>query len=261
MIQALLKSAYKSVEPQSVWRWRQRASFRAEISGGGDPELTWLDKIVPEGGTALDIGANRGVYSYKLSEICSRVIAFEPNPRIATALKALKRDNVEVREIALSYEAGEATLTIPSSENDHGFATMRSDAFHAVPHEVVTVPTARLDDLTIPKIDFVKIDVEGFEEQVLKGAMETIARDKPALFIEIEQRHCDGVFDRLPQSLQSIGYEGYFLDADKWHPMEEFDVERDQLAAIDENGRIRSGTTRYVNNFLFLADGVAPPVR
>ncbi len=261
MVKTLLKNVYKTIEPQSIWRWRMHAAFREEVEGGGDPELTWLDRIVPAGGIALDIGANRGVYSYKLSEICSRVIAFEPNPRIADALKALKRDNVEVREIALSNAPGEAQLIIPASEHDHGFATMRSDAFQKVAHDTITIPTARLDDLEMPKIDFVKIDVEGFEEPVVEGAMATLARDKPAIFIEIEQRHCDGVFDRLPQKLSEIGYAGYFLEGDAWHSLDEFDVQTHQLASIDETGRIRSGTTLYVNNFLFLADGRKPPVR
>ncbi|NVE93689.1 FkbM family methyltransferase [Altererythrobacter lutimaris] len=261
MVKTLLKNVYKTIEPQSVWRWRMHAAFREEVEGGGDPELTWLDRIVPAGGIALDIGANRGVYSYKLAEICSRVIAFEPNPRIAGALKALKRENVEVREIALSNAPGEAQLTIPASEHDHGFATMRSDAFQQVEHDTITIPTARLDDLELPKVDFVKIDVEGFEEQVLEGAMAKLAGDKPAIFIEIEQRHCNGVFERLPQSLAAIGYAGYFLQDDAWHSMEKFDVHTHQLAAIDESGRIRAGTTVYVNNFLFLADGQQPPVR
>ena len=104
-----------------VWGWRMHAAFQDEIDGGGDKELTELDKIVPRGGVALDIGANRGVYSYKLGEICSRVIAFEPNPDIAETLRRLKRPNVEVCELALSDEGGTAELTIPASEHLHGF--------------------------------------------------------------------------------------------------------------------------------------------
>ena len=59
------------------------------------------------------------------------------------------------------------------------------------------VQTARLDDYQLPPVGFIKIDVEGHEEAVLRGAAQTIARNRPVLMIEIEERHNPGALGRL----------------------------------------------------------------
>jgi hypothetical protein len=63
----------------------------AEEARSGEPELAVLAKLVPRGGTAIDIGASRGVYAYALSDIADRVVAFDPNPDYASFARCMLR--------------------------------------------------------------------------------------------------------------------------------------------------------------------------
>src|SRR5215831_4038543 len=92
-----------------------RRLIAAEVCSG-EPELGILAKLVPEGGTAVDVGANRGVFAYALAEIADRVIAFEPNPDYATFARWMLRGRAEVREIALSDASGRGTLYVPLTD-------------------------------------------------------------------------------------------------------------------------------------------------
>src|SRR5438105_5458437 len=82
----------------------------AEEARSGEPELAILAKLVPRGGTAVDVGANQGVYAYALAEIADRVIAFEPNPDYAFFARWMLRGRAEVHQVALSDEAGRGPL-------------------------------------------------------------------------------------------------------------------------------------------------------
>src|SRR5205085_11796515 len=110
---------------------------------------------------------------------------------------------------------------------------------HAKPMEnsiSLSVEAKRLDDLGLCDIGFIKIDVEGFEQQVLAGATGTIARDRPNLLIEIEEAQ-SGV--PLMQSIENVcrlGYDAFFLGGGQLQP----------ISAIDPP---RHG---YVFNFVFL---------
>ncbi len=85
----------------------------AEEVRSGEPELAVLAKLVPRGGTAIDIGANRGVYAYALSDIADQVVAFEPNPDYACFARCMLRGRAEVYEVALSDEPGRGTFYVP----------------------------------------------------------------------------------------------------------------------------------------------------
>ena len=89
-----------------------------------------------------------------------------------------------------------------------------------------------------------KIDVEGHEEAVLNGGLETLKREKPNLMIEIEERHAPGSFDRVSTFLRGIGYSGFYLDGKQILPIAKFDPIRDQ---VRQNGK----AGKYINNFLY----------
>src|SRR4029078_11127623 len=80
---------------------------------GVEPELAMLRELVPVGSTAIDVGANRGYYSWALSRVVASVEAFEPNPLLAKFAKAKLRRKAHVHEVALSDHGGTATLYIP----------------------------------------------------------------------------------------------------------------------------------------------------
>ncbi len=98
--------------PSSYYRKRIDEETRT-----GEPELAVLASLVPRGGTAVDIGANRGFYAYALSDIADRVVAFEPNPDYAVFARWMLRGRAEVHAVALSDKSGRGTLHVPLSED------------------------------------------------------------------------------------------------------------------------------------------------
>src|ERR1700743_2129241 len=89
----------------------------SEQARSGEPELAVLAKLLPSGGTAVDVGANQGFFSYALSEIADRVIAFEPNPDYAIFARWMLRGRAEVHQLALSDASGRGTLYVPISDD------------------------------------------------------------------------------------------------------------------------------------------------
>ena len=98
--------------------------------------------------------------------------------------------------------------------------------------------------ISISPISFIKIDAEGFEQAVLDGARETIARDRPSLLIEMEAAHTGEPIEDAISRVEALGYRGLFLRRGVLRPIEAFDGDRNH----------RSAATRqdYVFNFIFL---------
>jgi len=243
--------------PRPIRRALMQRRYRSEIDSTGEAELLQLRHLVRRGDLALDVGSNLGTYAYELGRLSGRTIAFEPNPALARFVRDLHLEGVEVRELALSSRDETAELSIPQVDKAHGAASLRAGAAIATDWAVAHVPvrTCRLDSLTLEPIRFIKIDVEGFEEEVLQGARATIARDRPMLLIEIEDRfNPDGVA-RIAAGLAEFGYSGHFFAQGRWRPLSEFDVEAHQrsfetgLRAFE--GRVRR-EVGYINNFLFV---------
>jgi protein-L-isoaspartate O-methyltransferase len=90
-----------------------RHKIRSEISSG-EPELAVLGRLFTGGdGTVIDVGANRGFYSYALSKLFANVFAFEPNPDLAKFARKKLPHNVEVYEYALGATNEVAQFHIP----------------------------------------------------------------------------------------------------------------------------------------------------
>src|SRR6476646_444396 len=78
-----------------------------------EPELAILHELVPIGCTAIDVGANRGYYSWALASVAASVEAFEPNPLLARFAQTKLGRRVRLHEVALSDHDGVATLYVP----------------------------------------------------------------------------------------------------------------------------------------------------
>lgn len=150
----------------------------------GETELSLLPMLV-QGGVGIDIGANKGVYSYFLSKLCSHVIAYEANPELVAQLKTYKLAKLEVRQAALSDEIGEAPFYIPLSKDRKRRNNVASLEPSNSPADEIRVARIRLDDEALEDVSFIKIDVEGHELSVLRGAAQTILRHRPTLLVEI----------------------------------------------------------------------------
>ena len=211
----------------------------------GERELALIPFLVDRDKICLDIGANTGVYSELMSRYCNKVLAFEPNPKIYATLQRCAAHNVECHQIALSDKDGNAELRIPRTKKGHSnqggsLSTVKvSDNF-----DVIEVTTTRLDSLDLGVIGFIKIDVEGYELNVLQGARDTIARDRPTLLIELEERHTGQPLETLVSAVESYSYRCLFLEKGKLCSFETMDIDRyHRHPAIREE---------YVFNFLFL---------
>jgi FkbM family methyltransferase len=160
----------------------------AEEVCSGEPELLILAKLVPHGGTAVDIGANRGVFAYALADIVDRVVAFEPNPDYALFARWMLRGRAEVHEVALANVCRRGTFYVPLS--DQGMVLHLAGSLkrtHAQFREIRTydVEIRTLDDFGLTDVHFIKADVEGTEREVLDGARTTITRDRPVILLEL----------------------------------------------------------------------------
>ena len=158
----------------------------AKEARGMEPELRILHEIVPAGRTAIDVGANRGYYSYALSKIASRVEAFEPYPVTAQFARRKLGKNVRIHEIALSNCSGSAKLRVPQCKGNidiHYGATLKD--FPVEKYIEVAVRVMTIDQFAFDDVGFIKVDAEGSDMDVLEGARETIRRYRPNLLVEL----------------------------------------------------------------------------
>jgi FkbM family methyltransferase len=153
-----------------------------------------LARIVKPGYVCIDIGANLGYYSLLMSELCGhpgKTVAIEPNPNMCRLLRMsefLHGWNFDIVEKAISDKEEEATLTIP--DKSFGGASLNGNPgapFGSTTKVNVNVTTvdAIVAELRLPKVDVIKIDVEGLEPNVFDGMKKTIA-DNPGLQLIIE---------------------------------------------------------------------------
>jgi FkbM family methyltransferase len=172
-------------------------SFRSD-----EPEFALLEDFVHPGDWVLDIGANRGEYTLRLSRLVGpegRVFAFEPfAPTVAFLADAVRHapyDNVTVLNVAASARAGLGRLEVPTARSglpNHRQARLSEGGIHAT-------YCLAADQLDLPhRVAFIKIDTETHEASVLDGLMRTIVRDKPVLLVEGHEG--------LHQRLAPLGY-------------------------------------------------------
>ena len=143
-----------------------------------------------KGGVFIDIGANVGNHTIYVAKFlgAKRIIAFEPNPAVIPILKRnLTLNDLEKIVVhhatGLSNKAGRATVTIPQSHNLGSARLVPND-------KDGTLELARGDDMLRGEpVDFIKLDTEGTEMQILAGLAETIKQHRPAMFVEINHQN------------------------------------------------------------------------
>lgn len=191
-MQALLKRLAAKLPA----RWQQelkRLYFDRQIRFGrfrtDEREYLLLDGLVQPGDWVLDIGANIGHYTARLSELVGergRVIAFEPVPQtfelLAANVARLRWRNVTLLNLAASHETALAGMTIPkfaSGLDNYYMArlTAKDASFRVL--------STAVDALNLPSaVRLVKIDAEGHELSVLRGMIRLLSRDRPVLIVE-----------------------------------------------------------------------------
>lgn len=218
-------------------------------------------------GTLVDVGAHDGALTLPFAALPqSRVIAFEPLPPARDRLRAALRaahggavpPHVSVRAEALGRAAGELTLALPWLGGDaieqwasvvKDFDALRRADPRVTRVDRYQVPVITLDSLALPDVTAIKVDAEGAEEEVLRGAGQTLARCRPLLTVELEERHRAGCTRAVPALLGELGYRGFFVQAGALYPLEAFDAARLQVAPATPADPI---VEPYVFLFLFV---------
>ena len=198
-------------------------SFRMGGLGIDYQDLYFLKSIIGKGNHCVDIGAHLGYYTIELSRLVTdngMVYAVEPVTKFNQALKHLlkrkKIRNVELFPLALGGDEDYMDMGIPEVAGSRKLRDEHTDPLNI---ERERVPNKRGDDLfqSLPRLDFVKCNVDGLEIQVFGSMMNSIARLQPILFCELALKK-----DRitLQKMLAPYSYDLYFLENKILHSMD-----------------------------------------
>jgi FkbM family methyltransferase len=204
------------------------------------------------------------------------VFAFEPQPKQAaylrSAVSAMGYDNVAIVPAAVSDHCGQMSLHIPGGRGrtheaslehgdiDHncGSSSASSNGARSARGTTLCVEVTTLDDFFAQhelNPHLLKIDVEGHELAVLRGAQQLLADHHPAILIECEARHRpDHDVRPVFKFLESLGYEGCYFSGRTRRPLSEFNPAVHQHLDVTCPGQLPRD---YVNNFAFVSRAIA----
>lgn len=238
---------------ESVKLWSRAGRYRYKLDKGG---IDYIVSTVKPGQTVIDIGAHKGGYLYffqRLTGPKGRVYAFEPQKLLFNYLCRLRDimhwKNVVIENTALSDENGTAVLKIPArsagifSSPGASIAKEMKPSSHLIHEMVLTETLDNYCEKMNIEPDFLKIDVEGNELQVLRGGVKTIKKCLPHFHIEIEERHAGR--EKLENTFsffKELGYDGKFIQGAELNSLSTFSLEKHQNPAKK---------SCYCNNFIF----------
>lgn len=200
--------------------WLQRRLVRKGVARYEPETLATLLAVAHgvNGGAFIDVGAHFGFYAAVLERLAgerlSAVHAFEPTPEtfdVGCRIRDANGLRFDYRRAAVSNETGEASLFLSSTAEVTNSLT---EGFRR-PRGTLTVPTVRLDDHVAEtgiEPSILKIDVESHEIPALEGALGVIERHRPAMVVEVLERHHDAfVASPLWQRLAELSYRFYHI--------------------------------------------------
>lgn len=224
----------------------------------GEPELHVLGSILDHSGVFVDTGANTGAYSLTASRFAGQVVAFEPNPHLAAHLQVVLRARDRVREAAASDTVRTETFVVPDGRGigQHSRGALNAalsppDEFTPSRMRTFPVRTCVLDEESLGAVQLLKIDVEGHENAVLRGAASTIEARRPVVLVEAEERHSPGTIAEMQAFLESRSYGGWFVHRGDLLPFDRFGVDVHQADRLRPNYR-EQRSRDYVNNFIWV---------
>lgn len=222
------------------------------------PEVDLFRKLCNPKKVSVDIGANEGLYAMYLCRFSSQLHCFEPLPWLAEQLqkKFSGVRNVHIENCALGSRDETANIRIPTTKtmqyDTRSSLVSRFDEQWIEGNSVLSVKelpvtVKRLDDFNLGDVGFMKIDVEGFELEVLKGGVQTIVNNWPNLYVEIEQKHHQDVpIATIFDFILNLGYKGFFQFRQQLLPLQKFVPEQHQAM-------VKCATKEdYCGDFIFL---------
>jgi FkbM family methyltransferase len=205
-----------------------------------EPHVTSIfERYIRPGMCVVDIGANIGYFTMLGAVLVGetgRVIAIEPNPENARMIEASRAAN-GFKHVTVIQAAAAAAFGLLSLETSfsNGWSVILPDN----PDAILTAPTVcavRLDALQIPRVDFIKIDVEGNEPTALGGFKETITRDRPIIASELSPANLVAKSDCSAQDylryLTSMGYNLAVIHQDGREALSNIDAMMDHFHSV-----------------------------
>lgn len=178
--------------------------------------MEYSGTLIPKEGVVLDIGANVGHHALFFSTKAKEAHSFEPNKEFRPQFDALMKDNkiknVHLHMFGLGDQTQEATYYAPTGDN-HGIGSFVQE-HDKTNTSIGTMKIFQADEaiaaLNLPRIHFIKIDVERYEESVLRGLQETMRNDRPVIVME----YAPGDFSSHDSfHMLTSGYTPYLLRA------------------------------------------------
>ena len=181
-----------------------------------EDEIHFVRNFIKPGMVALDIGANYGLYSTAIAKNIGdngKLWCFEPTPNTANALRStIKKNNltdkVDIIEAGLSDHIGTATFYLSENSELNSLSSKNNQ-----PQESLTIKLLTLDQCKKEhdwkSIDFIKLDAEGEEANILKKATETLKECSPLIMFEL--KHGDQINHSLINGFKNLGYDSYYL--------------------------------------------------
>lgn len=181
--------------------------------------------LIQPGWSCLDVGANLGTFTVAMSRAAGtggKIIAYEPMLPAFCCLAVNCRGlpNVELTHAALGDGEDRGVMAYDANAGAAHMETRHLVAAH-------TVVIHKFDNYEIDRLDFVKLDVEGFEPNVIAGMYQTLKQFRPVIFCEVNRGalfRYGFVHQDITRPLLALGYQVEFLDAAHSMDMEQLDI-------------------------------------
>ncbi len=189
-------------------------------------EIALVRKLLKPGDTATDVGGHIGFFTMQMAAVVGpegRIYAFEPLDANADLLERSIVENhftdrVFFQRAAVGATSGDATLTFPAETlNSGGAYLLRDGTAPLTGNQTMQVPVVALDNLPIRRpVRLIKMDVEGAEPQVLRGANRILKEDRPTILSELHPTQLDrssgATADDFLAQIRAIGYRAHVIE-------------------------------------------------
>lgn len=191
-------------------------------------EVDLYKTLLSEGSNVIEIGANIGLHTIPLSKICGKgsIICFEPQPPIFNMLcgnLAMNNIlNVMPYNKAVGDRCGSVVIPVSSYDKPWNYGSFSIEKGYNSEGDYDASPAMQCIDLitidaftesTGLKVDFIKIDVEGYELNCIRGAVNTIKDNRPAIFCEAINKN---ITNEVVSFLSDLGYEGFWFIGNRY---------------------------------------------
>ncbi len=255
-VKVLVQRCLPGAVQQQLRRW-YAPRLAARFTDADWPAAPIVQNLIKPGDTVVDVGANIGYITARLASVVGphgQVYAIEPVPEtfdlLTRTVRRLKLDAVRLVHACASSRAGAVTMEVPASQqggdNLYESRVIESSGSNMLGRRVA-VQAMTLDEIVgdaAGPVTFIKIDVEGHEGEVIRGAADLLAQHRPALYIEVSGNPDEpgSPAGKLFDDLGRMGYNPFWLNGKQLVRREAGDKSVDYFFLLsDHESRLSGG--------------------